>query len=226
MVTPAKNLPLQTPHAPQLPIALPQYTQQQQQLLNDKLRLYFNTLDSVNGVFVSGNFGENVINPFIAAYDNANQYATANNTPTIAAWSGLSGVNSFTLNSDNTATAQAGSYFKITYSAQLANTDNTAHNAIFWLRVNGVDVPNSSTIFTVPARRSAGVPSFVCGYSEVVFQIDAGDSVGLWWGTDQAANSSGSTAGVYIFYQGAQTTPMAYPAVPSVIGSIVFLSAS
>jgi hypothetical protein len=224
MVTPAKILPLTPSKAPNLPLALPEYSQQQQAMRDNALRLYFNQIDNVTQNFTSGQFGENVTNPFIAAYDNATQYATGNNTPTIVAWSGTTGINGFTLNADNTATAQVPTYFKVTYSVQLANNDNLAHNGIFWLRLNGVDVPNSTTIFTVPARRSAGVPSFVCGYSEVVFTMNAGDKVGLWWGTDQAATSGGGT-GVYIFYQGAQTTPMAYPATPSVIGSIVFVSA-
>ena len=105
-----------------------------------------------------------------------------------------------------------------------------AHDAIVWLRTDGVspssadDVPNSTTVFTLPARKSAGVASYVCGYSEVVFTLNVGDSVGLWWGTDQAATSGGTT-GVYIDYQAAQTTPMPYPAVPSAIGSITFVSA-
>ena len=98
-------------------------------------------------------------------------------------------------------------------------------DAIFWLRVNGVDIPNSTTIFTIPSRKSAGVPSYVCGYSEVVFPLVAGDNVGLWWGTPTAATSGGGT-GVYIYYRAAQTVPMAYPAAPSAIGSITFLSST
>ena len=86
------------------------------------------------------------------------------------------------------------------------------------------DVANSTTIFTVAARKSAGVPTYVAGYSEVVFSLNAGDSVGLWWGATQAATSGGAT-GIYIYYLAAQTSPMAYPAVPSVIGSITFVSA-
>jgi hypothetical protein len=74
------------------------------------------------------------------------------------------------------------------------------------------------------ARKSALLPNFVCGYSEVVFALNAGDTVGLWWGTEQAATSGGAT-GNYISYRAAQTTPMAYPATPSAIGSITFLSA-
>ena len=58
----------------------------------------------------------------------------------------------------------------------------------------------------------------------MVFSLNAGDILGLWWGTGQAATSGGAR-GNYIFYQAAQTTPMAYPAVPSAIGSITFVSA-
>ena len=111
---------------------------------------------------------------------------------------------------------------------QFANNDNAAHDAIVWLRIDGdtsaSDVSSSTTVFTIPARKSAGIPSYVCGYSEVVFTLKAGNSVGLWWGTDQAATSGGVT-GIYIDYQSAQTSPMPYPAVPSAIGSITFVSA-
>lgn len=166
--------------------------------------------------------------PFIAASDNATQYATSANTPTVVNWSTVDAGNGFTLNVNHTATALFAGTYKITYSMQLANNDNAAHDAIVWLRINGstsaADAPNSTTIFTVPARKSAGVPSFICGYSEVVFELNAGDSVGLWWGATQAATSGGAT-GIYIYSQAAQTTPMEYPATPSVIGSITFVSA-
>ena len=168
--------------------------------------------------------------PHIAASDSNNQYATAANTPTIVQWTSLDAGSGFTLNANNTATAQVTGIYKITYSLQFANNDNAIHNAIVWLRVDGSsatslnDVPNSTTIFTLQARKSALLPNFVCGYSEVVFTLNAGESVGLWWGTDQAATSGGAT-GIYMYALAAQTSPMAYPATPSALGSITFVSA-
>jgi hypothetical protein len=165
--------------------------------------------------------------PFIEASDSTTQYATAADTATIVRWNTTSLGKGFILNVGNTATAQYDGIYKITYSLQLANNDNQAHNATVWLRVNGstsaADISNSSTIFTVSARKSAIVPTFVCGYSEVVFGLRAGDAVGLWWGVDQAATSGGAT-GLYMYSQVAQTTPMAYPATPSALGSITFVS--
>ena len=214
--------------APNLPLAQKEFSPQYQEQFNNVLRLYFNQLDKILGQLSTSVYGNVISFPHIAASDGALQYATAANTPTIVQWSTLDSGLGFTLNANNTATANVSGIYKITYSLQLANNDNAAHDAIVWLRLNGntsaADVANSTTIFTVQPRKSAGIPNYVCGYSEVVFPMEAGDSVGLWWGTDQAATSGGAT-GIYIDYQAAQTTPMPYPAVPSAIGSITFVSA-
>jgi hypothetical protein len=228
MTTPLKTQDLIPSKAPNLPIGPTEYSQQYQDQLNNVLRLYFTTIDNFSVGLLGGNGGSFLQLPYIGASYNAIQYATANNTPTIVRWDTLESGSGFTLNVDNTATAERSGVYKITYSIQFANNDNVVHDANVWLRINGAtsaaDVAKSTTVFSIPARKSAGVPSYVCGYSEVVFELNAGDKVGLWWGTNQAATSGGAI-GIYMFYQGAQTTPMAYPAVPSVIGSITFVSA-
>jgi hypothetical protein len=214
--------------SPALPIPTPDYEKNQQDQFQYALRLYFNRLDGALNQLSNPSGGHYLSFPFIEATDSGTQYATGNNTPTIVNWDTTAFGNGFTLNVGNTATALFSGIYKITYSLQFANDDNAPHDAVVWLRINGstsaADVPNSTTNFTVPARKSAGVPSFVCGYSEVVFALNAGDIVGLWWGTDLAATSGGAT-GNYIYSLAAQTTPMAYPATPSAIGSITFVSA-
>ena len=214
--------------APALPTAPPEYDPRRDDQLNYSLRLYFNLLDNFLASIANEAGGAGFAFPFIEASDSGTQYATGNDTATIVNWDTTALGNGFTLNVGNTATALVSGVYKITYSLQFANDANGIHDAIVWLRVNGstsaADVPNSTTNFSIPARKSAGVPSFVCGYSEVVFALNAGDEVGLWWGTDLAATSGGGT-GVYIYSEVAQTTPMAYPATPSAIGSITFVSA-
>jgi hypothetical protein len=213
--------------SPNLPIPTTDYERAYFDEFTKQLRLYFNTLDNGLSSLYGPLGGGNLSNPFIEASETVTQYATGNNIPTIVQWDTSSLGNGFTLNAGNTATAQVSGVYKITYSLQFANNNNDIHNAIVWLRINGstsaADVPNSTTIFTLQARKSAGIPNFVCGYSEVVFALNAGDTVGLWWGTDLAATSGGTT-GVYVYGQTAQTTPMAYPATPSAIGSITFVS--
>jgi hypothetical protein len=216
------------PAVPNLPLGTQEYERRYQDQFTNILRLYFNQLRNTLTELLGNTGGRYVSFPYVAASDSAFQYATAANTPTIVHWNTLDAGNGFTLNANNTATAQYSGIYKITYSLQFANNDNAIHDAIVWLRLNGststADVANSTTIFTLQARKSALLPNYVCGYSEVVFALNAGDSVGLWWGTNQAATSGGAT-GIYIDYRAAQTTPMAYPAVPSAIGSITFVSA-
>jgi len=226
----AENKRIIVPANPNLPLGTEQYERRYQDQFANVLRLYFNQLRNALAELFGPDGGRYIGFPHIAASDSAIQYATAANTPTIVKWNTLDAGSGFTLNSNNTATAQIAGIYKITYSLQFANNDNAIHDAIVWLRVNGTvttsanDVPGSTTVFTLQARKSALLPNFVCGYSEVVFTLNAGDSVGLWWGTDQAATSGGAT-GIYIDYRAAQTSPMAYPAVPSALGSITFVSA-
>jgi len=223
-----KTLDLRPPKAPNLPIAPVEYRQLYLDQLNNVLRLYFNEIDNFGFGLLNTSGGGGISFPHIAASDNTDQLATASNTPTVVTWNTLDSGNGFTLAAPGTATAEVSGIYKITYSLQFTNTDNSAHDAAVWLKVNTgsgfVDVPNSTTIFTVPARKSAGVFSYVCGYSEVVFSVNAGDEIELYWATNQAYDTSPATDGIYIEHLPAQTSPYARPAAPSALGSITFVS--
>lgn len=211
--------------APALPTAPINYDQRRDDQLNYSLRLYFNLLDNYLAT-ISGPLGGGVLGiPHIAASDSTDQYADGNDDPTVVKWNTLDSGNGFTLAAPGTATCQVSGVYKITFSIQIANTANAPHDATFWLKVNNADIANSSTIFTLPARKSAGVPSFFAGYSEITFEVDAGDDIELWWATDLAYNPTGPVDGVYLYHDVAQTSPYARPAIPSAIGSITFVSA-
>jgi plastocyanin len=216
--------PLRPPKAPNLLVAPIVYDQSYIDQLTNALRLYFNQIDNGMASLLSTTGGSSLSLPHIAASDNADQLATASNTPTEVKWDTLESGLGWTLNAPGTATADISGVYTIRYSLQLANTDNAQHDAAVWLKVNTVDVANSTTIFTVPARKSAGVFSYVCAYSEATFQVEAGDTISLYWATGQAYDTSPATDGIYIEYIAAQTSPYARPAVPSAIGSITFVS--
>lgn len=216
--------PLRPPKAPNLLVAPIVYDQRYIDQLTNALRLYFNQIDNGLGFLLSDTGGASLSLPHIAASDNADQLATAANTPTIVKWDTLDSGLGWTLNPPGTATAGIPGIYKITFSLQLTNTDNSAHDAAVWLRVNNVDVPRSTTLFTVPARKSAGVFSYICAYSEATFEVETGDTIALYWATNQAYSVSPAADGIYIEYLPAQTSPYARPATPSAIGSITFVS--
>lgn len=218
---------LESPAAPNLPIAPTQYDGVHFDILNNVLRLYFNRLAEALKALFGTNGGKYMQFPHIAASDTTDQYAGGNNTPTKIKWDTLESGSGFTLNATNTATAEQSGTYKIDYSLQVVNTDNVAHDVVVWLEVtNGgtTQVPNSASKFTIPARKSAGVPTFVVAYSSVTFDMVTDEQVALWWATDMAYNPVGPVDGIYIEAIPMQTVPYAHPAAPSAIGSITFVS--
>jgi hypothetical protein len=216
------NIIIRATKAPNLPIPTINYSQTYTESFSNALRIYFNTLDAFTTNLSNIDGGSSLSFPHIAASDTTDQYATANDTATLVAWNTGESILGFTL-AAGAATANYAGVYKITFSLQFANTDNAVHDASVWLRVNNVDVARSTTNFSVPARKSAGVPSYVCGYSEAVFTVNAGDSIKLYWATDLAATSGGAV-GIYMYADPVQVTPYARPAIPSAIGSITFVS--
>ena len=196
------------------------------------LEIYFDQLDAWNNQIynsVTASLGSSMITfPHIAVSDSTDQYAGGDNTPTVVNFNTLDSGYGWTLNSPGSATADFAGIYTIRYSLQFINTANTIHYATVWMQVNGADVANSSTIFHVPARKSAtaGQEGYAVGYSEVTFEVAAGDEIELYWATDKAYSTTGPVNGVYIFHDAAQTTPYNRPAIPSVIGSITFVSAT
>ena len=100
----------------------------------------------------------------------------------------------------------AGTY-NIQYSIQFTNTDNALQDASVWLRKNGVDVPDSNSVFGVTAKRGA-INGQLIGAINYIEDVSANDYYELIW---QAENTS-----VSLEYIPPGTTPTS-PAAPSVI---------
>lgn len=213
--------------APNLPIGPVTYSQQFMDQYSNVLRLYFNQIDNFATGLVSGdtesNGGRYLRFPHISTYDSANVFA-ASNTATIVTLGTVSTKSGFTLNANSSITCTYTGVYKIDYSLQFVNTDNAAHDADVWIQVNGQNVTESATRFTVQPRKSAGVPNYVCGYSHITFQVNAGDLISLYWATDQAATANGSATGVFIEALPASSSPYSRPSIPSSIVTIQFVS--
>jgi len=218
------NRVLNTTVAPALVLCPTQFSQQHFDILNSQLRIYFNQLDIFNNILANPLGGGFLSFPHIGASDSTDQYATADDTPTIVKWNTLDSGAGFTLNPNNSATALQAGVYKIDYSLQYANTANATHDVDVWLRINGVDIPGSTSKITLPARKSAGVPSYVLMYSTVMFTLAADDYLELYWATDKAYSTTGPVDGVYMEHKAAQTSPFAHPSIPSAIGTITFVS--
>jgi hypothetical protein len=209
--------------APNLPISSAEYNYQNQEQFSRALRLYFAQNDNDWQAILGTDGSKYLQTPHIAASANADQFALGDNTPTLVAWDAVESISGFTLNPGGYAIADQDGVYKIDYSLQLANTDNAQHDVFVWLQINGNLVVGSSSRFTVPARKSAGVFGFIVAYSSIEFEISKNDEIRLWWATEKAA-TSGGTLGVFLEYIAAQTSPYPRPSNPSAVGSINFVS--
>lgn len=115
----------------------------------------------------------------------------------------LSGGSQFVVPSDGV--------YDLQFSAQFKNIDNAQHDVNVWFRIDGVDLPNSNTQLTVPARKSAGVFGYAVAAWNIMLDLNAGQYVQIMW--------LPTSLNVSMENLPASVTP-AYPATPSVIATI------
>lgn len=208
--------------APNLIAASNVYSQVREEQLMNELRLYFNRLNgNINTVSdVAG--GSALSFPHIVAYSDVDQYAGGDDTPTIVGFNNAPDNVGFTFNADGTANATYDGTYKIEYRLQAVNTENVALDVVVWLQVNGEDVADSATKYTLPARKSAGVPSFSILASFVSWETLENDNFALYWATEKAFES-GIQDGIFLEATAAQTSPYAHPEIPSSYGVIQYI---
>lgn len=117
--------------------------------------------------------------------------------------------------------AQPGVY-NITYSLQFKNTVNDAETIDIWLRLNGTDIANSNTRFTIPARKSTGDPSYLVAVTPIMVDITAANQyVQIMW---RVSNVNVTLEALPAVTASPGVTP-AIPATPSAIIGVTFISA-
>jgi hypothetical protein len=116
---------------------------------------------------------------------------------------------SITLVNNSELTVQNTGIYDLQFSSQLKNTDNIQHEVTIWFKVNGVDLDNSATIITVPARKNNNVHGYAVAAWNIFFDLNSSDHVEIYWLKSDATvtmEHSSSTA--------------LHPAVPSVIVTV------
>ena len=129
---------------------------------------------------------DNVTNTYGAFYATGSQaLAVANTSQSIILNDGWEDYGMYIASGSRIYIENPGTY-KLSAVIQLANDSNQPEDAVFWLKFNGTNWPFSSTRTTIPAEKSAGVPSSqVIAMNFVGTSIAPNDYVELYWaGTD------------------------------------------
>lgn len=116
-----------------------------------------------------------------------------------------------TLASGSRLTVPVTGDYNVQFSAQFENVENTQEIVVIWFRINGVDVPNSATNITIPARKNAFTNGYGVASWNIFLNMTAGQYVEIVW--------LPAVATITLQHLPASVTP-AYPAIPSVIATV------
>ena len=106
-------------------------------------------------------------------------------------------------------------YYNIQFSIQMLTYDTTIDNVTVWWRKNGVDIPYSAGVATVPAIHGGVAGTNIISWN-LVEPVNAGDNVQLLFASDTGNSVCATYAG--------GTLPT-HPVSPSVIVTATFVSA-
>lgn len=172
-----------------------------------------------------GNFygdGRYLSTPYNQITSSSDQTATNVATANAVTYDGDEFPNGISINNSSQITFADSGIYNIAYSIQLKNVNNALETVDIWLRKNGTDLAGSNTRFAIPARKSAGEPSYLVAVTPIMVDLEqVNEYIQIMWRV--------SNTDVTIEYLPAVTaspgvTP-AIPATPSVIVGITFVSA-
>jgi hypothetical protein len=202
--------------APRLPAAEVEYSQRYQDQFTNILRLYFNRIDDFIARLNTAADTAGLRAPYGAFSSSQDQTVTAN-TATLMTLNTTDFANEVSIVSSKITVANAGIY-NLQWSGQFQNTDNQIQDISVWLRQNGTDIPGSTGLVSIPARKSASAGEEaheIVGWNYYL-SMAANDYIEIWW--------SATLASVTLQYYPATTGPVR-PATQSVVATMSFVSA-
>jgi hypothetical protein len=101
--------------------------------------------------------------------------------------------------------------YNVSLSVQVTNNDTQNHEAVFWFRKNGTDLPYSASTVTVPTKHG-GVKGHLIFYVDLALHFNAGEYMEIVWAATNTAVSVETLP--------AGTSPVT-PVSPSLIVTVV-----
>ena len=130
---------------------------------------------------------------------------------TVMTFTGTDVADGITLASGSHLVVPNDGIYNLQFSSQFKNVENAQYDVTIWFRINGVDVPNSATQITVPARKTANLYGYMVAAWNIFLDMNANDYVQIVWLPTIATLTMEALP---------LSTSPAYPAIPSVIATM------
>ncbi len=202
------------PSPPNLPLSPLEFDSRYQEGLNNVFRLYFNRLSGTLQNVLGPDGGRFLSNPFGAFSSNVDQTAASTTAAYAITFSTTDISDSVYLANNSQLTVTYSGIYNLQFSIQFANTDTQIHDIDVWAAINGTNLANSNSRFSVP-NKHGGINGHLIAALNLFLTLQAGDYVQLYWHTDNT--------GVLVEQIPAASTPTR-PETPSAIATMVFVS--
>lgn len=179
------------------------------------LRLYFSRVDALFGSLVNRLGGRFLDFPNGSFYSTAVQSVAVINTPTLITLNSVDSANGVHYLPGNGLHVDHNGLYNVQFSAQLTNQDSQAHDMAIWLRVNGTDVPWTSSVATVPSTHG-GQPGYHVIAANFYVEMLQGDYLEFWWASNSLQVQLNSLPPI--------TTPFVNPGSPAIVVTLSFVS--
>lgn len=166
--------------------------------------------------------GRYISTPYNQLISNTDQAAVALDVAYAVTYDTTDFPDGITVTNNSRITFAESGIYNITYSIQFENDNNATETVDIWLRYEGTDIAGTNSRFSLPPRKSLGVPSTLIAVTPIMVDIENdGDYIEIMWHpSDLAVTIEHYNAVTY----SAGVTP-AIPATPSVIVNVTFISA-
>jgi hypothetical protein len=178
--------------------------------------LYFNRLNNNLLALFGDQGGRYIVNPFGAWSSDSDQTALSTTASYAITFDVADVVDSVYLVDGSKMTVTYAGIYNLQFSIQFTNTDTQIHDVDVWAAINGTNLSNSNSRFSVP-NRHGGVDGHLIAALNLFLPLKASDYVELYWCTNDL--------GVKIEHIPAASSPTR-PATPSVIATMSFVSAT
>jgi hypothetical protein len=167
--------------------------------------------------------GRNIITPYTVLQSSSNQTLSAVDVAVAVTYTANDFPGTIAIGSPTSriVVTYAGIY-QFTFSLQFTSTSTGTELINVWFRKNGTDIAASNSQFSIPARKSAGVPSGVIAVTPFMFNLAANDYIEIVWNSTATTTSLENIAAKTY---SAGNNP-AIPATPSAIVAIQYISSS
>jgi len=118
----------------------------------------------------------------------SNQFQTiaSNNLPILLDTTDLS--NGISLTNPNEVLFEFDGTYNMTFSIQFVNTNSQIHDVNVFFKKNGSIVPNSNSVLSIP-NSHGGTDGHTILCVNFMFEMLAGETLGLWWNVTNTAVS-------------------------------------